>query len=50
MTETLAGVIGHRQMTNAHLVALARHFGGRVAMLCGGLAALRPETALLLPD
>lgn len=48
--ETLAGVIGHRQVTDAYLVALARHFGGRLATLDRGLASLHPETALLLPD
>jgi toxin-antitoxin system PIN domain toxin len=36
----LGGVIGHRQITDAYLVALARHNGGRVATLDRGLAAL----------
>ena len=48
--ETLAGVIGHRQVTDAYLAALARHFDGRVATLDRGLASLHPKTALLLPD
>ena len=45
---TLAGVIGHRQVTDAYLAALARHFGGRLATLDRGLAALHPQTALLI--
>lgn len=44
----LAGVIGHRQVTDAYLVALARHHGGRVATLDRGLAALHGEAAQLL--
>ena len=44
----LAGVIGHRQVTDAYLVALARHNGGRVATLDRGLAALHGEHALLI--
>jgi toxin-antitoxin system PIN domain toxin len=39
----IAGVIGHRQVTDAYLVALARHHGGRVATLDRGLAALHGE-------
>lgn len=39
----LVGVIGHRQVTDAYLVALARHHGGRVATLDKGLAALHGE-------
>lgn len=45
---TLAGVIGHRQVTDAYLAALARHFDGRLATLDRGLAALHPQTALLI--
>jgi hypothetical protein len=44
----LAGVIGHRQVTDAYLVALARHHGGRVATLDKGLAALHGEQVHLL--
>ncbi len=45
---TLGGVIGHRQVTDAYLAALARHFGGRLATLDRGLAALHPQTSLLI--
>ena len=44
----LGGVIGHRQVTDAYLVALARHRGGRVATLDKGLAALHGGDVLLL--
>ena len=44
----LVGVIGHRQVTDAYLVALARHHGGRVATLDKGLAALHADIAHLL--
>ncbi len=44
----LAGVIGHRQVTDAYLVALARHHGGCVATLDKGLAALHGEQVHLL--
>lgn len=37
------GVLGHRQVTDAYLVALARHHGGRVATFDRGLAALHPD-------
>jgi toxin-antitoxin system PIN domain toxin len=39
----LAGVIGHRQVTDAYLVALARHHNGRLVTLDRGLAALHPD-------
>ena len=45
---TLAGVIGHRQVTDAYLVALARHHGGRVATLDRGLAVVHAEAVHLL--
>ena len=44
-----AGVIGHRQVTDAYLAALADHFGGSLATLDRGLAALHPGTAVLIP-
>lgn len=47
---TLAGVIGHRQVTDAYLAALARHHSGRLATLDRGLAALHPQTALLIAN
>ncbi len=45
----LVGVIGHRQVTDAHLVALARHHGGRVVTLDRGLASLHGADVELLP-
>jgi len=45
----LAGVIGHRQVTDAYLTALARHFGGQLVTIDRGLAAQHPETAHLIP-
>jgi uncharacterized protein len=44
----LAGVIGHRQVTHAYLVALARHNGGRLVTLDKGLAALHPQLVHVL--
>lgn len=45
----LVGVIGHRQVTDGYLAALATHFGGRLATLDKGLAALHQDTAVLIP-
>lgn len=39
----LSGVIGHRQVTDAYLVALARHNTGQLATLDRGLAALHRQ-------
>jgi toxin-antitoxin system PIN domain toxin len=44
----LGGVIGHRQVTDAYLVALARHHGGAVATLDRGLAALHGKVVHLI--
>ena len=44
----LAGVIGHRQVTDAYLVALTRHNEGRLVTLDKGLAALHPQHVHLL--
>lgn len=44
----LAGVIGHRQVTDAYLAGLARHRGGRLATLDGSLASLHPDVASLV--
>lgn len=44
----LLGVIGHRQVTDAYLVALATHQGGRVVTLDRGLAALHKDAAHLI--
>ena len=45
---SLRGVIGHRQVTDAYLAALAEHHGGVVATLDRGLALLRPDATLLI--
>ncbi len=44
----LVGVIGHRQVTDAYLVALCRHHGGQLATFDKGLAALHGDTVALL--
>lgn len=46
--DQLAGVIGHRQVTDSYLVALAEHHRGRVATLDKGLVALHGERVELL--
>jgi toxin-antitoxin system PIN domain toxin len=46
--DQLGGVIGHRQVTDAYLVALARHHGGAVATLDRGLAALHGKDVHLI--
>lgn len=46
----LAGVIGHRQVTDAYLASLAQHFGGHLVTLDRGLAVLHPHTTELLLD
>lgn len=43
------GVIGHSQVTDAYLAALARHHGGRVATLDRGFAALHDDVVDLIP-
>lgn len=45
--EHLVGVIGHRQVTDAYLAALAREHGGTVATFDRGLAAVHPDVTLL---
>lgn len=42
------GVLGHRQVTDAYLAALARKHGGRLATLDRGLAALHDDVAELI--
>jgi toxin-antitoxin system PIN domain toxin len=44
----LAAVVGHRQVTDAYLAALARARGGRLATFDRGLAGTHPDVALLL--
>lgn len=45
----LAGVIGHRQVTDAYLAALAQHFHGRLVTLDRGLEAMHQSTSELIP-
>ncbi|MGB3351740.1 MAG: TA system VapC family ribonuclease toxin [Mycobacterium sp.] len=45
----LAGVIGHRQVTDAYLAELARRNGGELATLDRGLAHLHKDVAQLVP-
>jgi toxin-antitoxin system PIN domain toxin len=42
------GVLGHGQVTDAYLAALARKHGGRLATLDRGLAALHHDVAELI--
>jgi toxin-antitoxin system PIN domain toxin len=42
------GVLGHRQVTDAYLAALAREQKGRLATLDSGLAALHQDVAELI--
>jgi toxin-antitoxin system PIN domain toxin len=45
----LAGVIGHRQVTDAYLAQLARTRNGRLATFDQGLAQLHSDVAELVP-
>lgn len=45
----LDAVTGHRQVTDAYLVALAHARGGRLATLDRALAQAYPDRALLIP-
>jgi predicted nucleic acid-binding protein len=42
------GVLGHRQVTDAYLAALARHHGGKLASFDKGLVALHADVAVAL--
>jgi toxin-antitoxin system PIN domain toxin len=42
------GVVGHRQVTDAYLAALARHFQGRLATFDRGLGSLHADVAVTL--
>jgi predicted nucleic acid-binding protein len=46
---SLAGVIGHRRVTDAYLASLARANEGRIATLDRGLAHLHADVADLVP-
>jgi hypothetical protein len=43
------GILGHRQVTDAYLVALAAKHKARVATMDEGLFALHPALSLLIP-
>ena len=45
-----SGVMGHRQVTDAYLAALARHHRGRLASFDAGLVALHPDVGVALPS
>lgn len=47
--ESMRAVIGHRQVTDAHLVALARRYGGRLATFDHGLTAVHSDATVLVP-
>lgn len=46
---SMRGVIGHRQVTDAYLAALARQHEGRLATFDQGLAKLHADIADLVP-
>jgi toxin-antitoxin system PIN domain toxin len=46
---SMTGVIGHRQVADAYLAALARRRQGRLATFDAGLAALHADVAELVP-
>lgn len=48
VVEHLKGVTGHRQVTDAYLVALARNRDSRVVTLDRGMASLHGDAVLLL--
>ena len=43
------GILGHRQVTDAYLVALAAKHKGHVATMDEGLCALHPSQSTLIP-
>lgn len=45
----LDGVVGHRQVTDAYLAALARARGGQLMTFDRGLASLHTDVAVLVP-
>jgi toxin-antitoxin system PIN domain toxin len=44
----LSGVLGHRQVTDSYLAALARQHGGRLVTFDRGLAVLHPDVVTLI--
>ena len=47
---SMRGVLGHRQVTDAYLAALARHHGGKLVSFDRGLVALHTDVALGLEE
>jgi toxin-antitoxin system PIN domain toxin len=47
---SLVGVVGHRQVTDAYLAALARQLSGTVATFDRGFAALYSDVAEIVPS
>jgi toxin-antitoxin system PIN domain toxin len=45
---TLSGVVGHRQVADAYLAALARAHDAKLVTLDKGLAALHPDVATVI--
>ncbi len=48
-SDQMRGVIGHRQVTDAYLAALARHRGARLATFDRGMAAAHSDVVDLVP-
>lgn len=44
------GVMGHRQVTDAYLAALARHHGGKLVSFDKGLVALHQDVGVAVPE
>jgi toxin-antitoxin system PIN domain toxin len=47
-TQALRGVVGHRQVTDGYLAALARRRKGRIATFDQGLAVAQPDVVELI--
>jgi toxin-antitoxin system PIN domain toxin len=47
-TELVRGVVGHRQVTDAYLVGLARSHSGRVATFDQGMLSAHPDATLAI--
>lgn len=48
VAEQFTGVVGHRQVTDSYLVALATHHGGRLVTLDRGVAAVHGDAVELV--
>ena len=42
--------MGHRQVTDAYLAALARHHGGKLVSFDKGLVALHQDVGVAVPE